>query len=172
MDIEGNIFGALVIIFLALYCWASVNGAPWLPTRMKKVRQMLNLAEIQPGEVVYDLGCGDGRFLVIAARKFGAYAVGIELNPIFYLWCQMLITILGLRGRVKIVYGNFFKHDLSNADVIICYLLQDTNDRLEFKLLKELKPSARVCSNSFVFDNLPVISEDRRKEIYIYKTRF
>ena len=69
---------------------------------------MLTLAEVKPGDVVYDLGCGDGRAVATAARRFGAQAVGIEIDPLRYLWCQMLITILGLRRRVKIVFGDFF----------------------------------------------------------------
>ena len=110
------------IIGCILLAWSHIKGAPWIPTRMKKVRKMLSLADIQPDEILYDLGCGDGRIIVTAARRFDAKAVGIEINLLLYLWCQILITMLGLRRRVKVVYGNFFKHDLSNADVVICYL--------------------------------------------------
>jgi len=156
------------IILLVLFTWSHIKGAPWIPTRMKKVRKMLSLADLQPDEVVYDLGCGDGRFIVTAARRFDAKAVGIEINILLYLWCQFLITILGLRRRVKVVYGNFFKHDLSNADVVICFLLQETNDKLEEKLIQELKPTARVVSKSFIFHRLPVVSEDTDKGIYVY----
>ena len=146
-----------------------LKGAPWIPTRMKKLREMLSLAEIEPGEVVYDLGCGDGRIIVSAARKFQAKAVGIEINLILFFWCQILTTVLGLRKKVKLIYGNFFKVDLSNADLVICYLLQDTNDKLEEKLMNELRPSAKVLSNSFLFHNLRVINEDSEKGIYIYE---
>lgn len=169
MDQLGNII-ALIIIFVLLYFfWPMLKGAPWIPTRMKKVRQMLSLAEIQSEEILYDLGCGDGRFIINAARRFGAKAVGIELNLFLYLWCQLIITILGLRRKVKIKYGNFFKRNLSDADVVICYLLPETNDKLEDKLLRELKPTARIISNSFVFNKLPVINEDVHKGIFIYK---
>jgi predicted RNA methylase len=126
------------------------------------------LADIQPDEVLYDLGCGDGRFIISVARKFGAKAVGIEINPILYLWCQIVITLLGLRRRIKIKFGNFFKYNLGDADVVICYLLQETNDKLEDKLLRELKPTARVISSSFMFNKLPVVSEDIDKGIYVY----
>ena len=160
------IIGIIVVIFIS---WSHIKGAPWIPTRMKKVREMLTLADIQPDEVLYDLGCGDGRFVVTAARRFDAKAVGIEINLLLYLWCQFLITILGLRKKIKIAYGNFFKHDLSNADVVICYLLQDTNDKLEEKLIQELKPTARVVSNSFIFQRLPVANEVTDKGIYVYR---
>ncbi|MFX1497912.1 MAG: SAM-dependent methyltransferase [Promethearchaeota archaeon] len=157
------------IIFCLLYAWSHIKGAPWLPTRMKKVREMLTLANIQPNETLYDLGCGDGRIIITAARRFRAKAVGIEINVLFYLWCQLLITILGLRKQVKVKYGNFFKTDLSYADVVICYLLQETNDKLEEKLIQELKPTARVASNSFKFHRLSIINEDSDKKIYVYR---
>ena len=158
------------IIIVVVFSWSHIKGAPWIPTRMKKVREMLSLADIQPDEILYDLGCGDGRIIVTAARRFEAKAVGVEINLFFYLWCQLLITILGLRKRVKVAYGNFFKHDLSNADVVICYLLQETNDKLEEKLIQELKPTARVVSKSFIFHRLPVASEDTAKGIYVYRS--
>jgi ubiquinone/menaquinone biosynthesis C-methylase UbiE len=121
----------IIIIIVIIIAFPHLKGAPWIPSRMKKVREILSLAEIKPGEVVYDLGCGDGRILVSAVRKFQANAVGIEINLILFLWCQFLISVLGLRKRIKLIYGNFFKEDLSNADIVICYLLQETNDKLE-----------------------------------------
>ena len=93
------------------------------------------------------------------------------LKNLLYLWCKLLIIVLGLRNRVEIIRGNFFKHNLSNADVVICYLLQETNDKLEEKLLRELKPTARVISNSFLFNKLQVIIEDTEKGIYVYNGR-
>jgi predicted RNA methylase len=171
MNIFGIIIGIIVIFIAFFFIGPFIKGAPWFPTGKKKVTQMLSLANIQPNEVLYDLGCGDGRIIRMAARKFKAKTVGIEINPFLYLWCQFVITILGLRKKVKIKYGNFFKHDLSNADVVICYLLQETNDKLEEKLLRELKPNTRVISNSFVFNKLPVVSEDTEKGIFIYKVR-
>jgi predicted RNA methylase len=163
----------LVIVILAFFALLSILranklGAPYLPTPLRKVRKMLTLANVQPGELVYDLGCGDGRFLIVAARRFKAKAIGIEINIIRYLWCQFLITVLFLRKRVKIKYGNLFNHDLSEADVVVCYLLQSTNDRLEDKLINELSQSARVVSNTFTFNSLPAIITDE-SSIYVYK---
>jgi predicted RNA methylase len=129
---------------------------------------MLAMAEVGPNDLVFDLGCGDGRTIVAAARNFGARAVGIELDPLRYLWCQALITVLGLRGRVKIVYGDFFTQDLSAADAVTCYLTQGTNERLQDKFMQELQPSARIVSNSFTFPRLKLLRQNSAAKIYLY----
>ena len=156
------------IVQLISMSWTHLRGAPWLPTPIYKVRKMLALADLQPDELLYELGCGDGRVLVIATRRFGARAVGIELDPLRYLWCQMLVRVYGLRDRVQIVHGDFFSQDLSQADVITCYLLQGTNDKLQVKLQRELKPGVRVVSHAFFFSALEEVDRDTRADIYVY----
>ena len=160
----------IAIIFVFSIVWTTLKGAPWFPTKMEKVKKMLSLAEIKSDEIVYDLGCGDGRFIITTARKFDAKAVGIEVDFFLYLWCQFLITFLGLRKKVKVFYGDLFKKDLSNADVIVCFLWPSTNKRLEEKLVKELKPTARIVSNKFIFQGLKLINKDLQDEIYVYST--
>ena len=129
------------------------------------------MAEVGPDDLVYDLGCGDGRIIITAARRYGARAVGIELDPLRYLWCQMLITVLGLRDRVRIVQGNFFKQDLSAADVVACYLLRDTNKKLQDKFKNELSPNTRVVSNYFTFPGLQLVNEDKEEKLYLYSLK-
>ena len=158
----------LTLVILISILWTNRVGAPWAPTPLSKVRKMLEMAGVGPGDLVYDLGCGDGRTIVTAARRYGARAVGIEIDPLRYLWCQMLITVLGLRDRVRVIYGSFYKQDLSDADVVTCYLLQSTNEKLEGKLKRELAPSARVVSNSFTFPGLHLLQQDRKAELYLY----
>ncbi|NHJ87792.1 MAG: SAM-dependent methyltransferase [Asgard group archaeon] len=170
---EPSFFVALGIIILGFITlvsisWPNKRGAPWVPTRIKKVHKMLELASVKKDDLVYDLGCGDGRVLIIAARKYGAKAVGVEIDLIRFLWCQFLITILFLRKKVKVIYGDLFAQDLSKADVIFCYLLQSTNDRLEDKLQKELQPHTRVVSNTFYFHQLPMIAMDEQYRLYAY----
>jgi len=158
----------LTLAMMVSILWTQSRGAPWVPTPLGRVEDMLAMAEVGPNDLVFDLGCGDGRTIVAAARSFGARAVGIELDPLRYLWCQVLITVLGLRGRVKIVYGDFFTQDLSAADVVTCYLTQGTNERLQNKFMQELQPSARIVSNSFTFPRLMLLRQNSAARIYLY----
>jgi SAM-dependent methyltransferase len=156
----------LVLLFIL---WSSFRGAPWFPTSLANVRKMLTLADVQPDEVVYDLGSGDGRVLFMAARRFGARAVGIEIDPLRTLWTRTLITILGLQGQVKVVRGDFFNQDLSQANVVTVYLLPKTNVRLMKKLRRELHPGARVVSNTFIFPGWSLAGRDSESQIYLYR---
>ena len=156
----------IVIIAVVSMMWTNPMGAPWVPSSMKNVHRMLVLANVQPGDVVYDLGCGDGRTIITAALGYKAKAVGIEVDPFRYIWCQIAISILGLRDRVKVIYGNFFNQDLSKADVVTCYLLPETNKKLEDKFHRELQPGTRVVSNAFLFHTVPL--SDRNGDIHLY----
>ena len=161
-------FIMLILVLIISVSWTTYKGSPWVPSSMRMVGQMLDLAKIEPDEVVYDLGCGDGRLLVSAARKYKARGVGIELNPLLWLWCQILITVLGLRDRVTVRLGNFYSSDLSDADVVACYLLPATNKKLEDKLISELRPGTRVVTNTFIFYQTRMAESDGKARLYIF----
>jgi len=158
----------LLIVLVISMIWTNSRGAPWVPTPMSMVHEMLSMAEVGPDDLVYDLGCGDGRIIVTAARRYGARAVGIELDPLRFLWCQMLITVLRLRDRVRIVYGDFYKQELGPASVVTCYLLRNTNKKLEGKFKSELNPDTRVVSNYFTFPGLQLVSKNEEEKLYLY----
>lgn len=158
----------IVLLLAASLTWTIPHGAPWVPTARSTVEDMLELAGIKPGELVYDLGCGDGRILIAAAKKYQARAVGIELDPLRWLWCQILITLLGLREKVEVHLGNLFQYDLSQADVVTCYLLPDTNKKLQAKLLQELKTDTRVVSNTFLFPGMKEKSQKGKARLYLF----
>lgn len=110
---------------------------------------MLTIADVQPGEIVYDLGCGDGRVVIMAAQDFGARAVGVEMREDLAKQATGKVSDNGLEDRVKIVQGDMFKVDLSQADVVTLYLTTSANDKVKPKLEAELKPGARVVSHDY-----------------------
>jgi methylase of polypeptide subunit release factors len=134
----------------------------------RAIRKLLAMAEVGPDDVVYDLGCGDGRVILAAARQCGARAVGVEIHPLRVLWCRAWIAVLGLRERVRVVRGDLFAQDLREASVVVCYLLQRTNHRLEGKLRHELPPGTRVISKRFTFPGLRLVRRDERDKLYLY----
>jgi len=123
--------------------------APFVATPLPVVKQMLSVAEIKPGDIVYDLGCGDGRVAIMAAQDFGARSVGVEMREDLAKQALGKVTELGLEGRVKIVQGDMFKIDLSQADVVTLYLTTSANDKVKPKLEAELKPGTRVVSHDY-----------------------
>ncbi|MEE4193797.1 MAG: SAM-dependent methyltransferase [Anaerolineae bacterium] len=162
------VFSVILIIFLVSGFWPTFFGAPWVPTKRIMVHQMLDLADVGPSDVVYDLGCGDGRVLVAAARNYGARAVGIEIEPLKFLWCHLIIAVLGLRKQVNVKFGNFFAYDLSEATVVTSYLSKEINGELAKKLHAELKPNTRVISNTFTFPGMEPIKEEGVVLLYLF----
>ncbi len=148
---------------------------PFVPSPEVVIRRMLQLADVKENEVVYDLGCGDGRVLIIAAKEFGARAVGIEIRRDLYEQCLRRIRDLNLEDRVKVIHGNFFEYDLSDADVITLYLLTSVNEKLRPKLERELRPGTRIVSHDFEVPGWkPIIIEDlyeewRSHKLFLYK---
>ena len=159
-------FLPLILIVVSLY-WTRIVGGPWVPSSMQIVHRMLEMAEVGPEDIVYDLGCGDGRVILTAAMRYQARAVGIEIDPLRFIWCQFLITILGQRKRVRIIFGNLFNQDLGQASVVICYLMPDALVKLEKKFKKELRSGTRIVSNRFTFPTLDMLREDEEAKLYL-----
>lgn len=127
----------------------------FVPTPSSIVRAMLELADVTPSDVVYDLGSGDGRIVIAAAREYGARAVGVELDPDLVKTSRKRAEKAGVADKTTFIEGDLFKTDLSDATVVTLYLSFSTNRRLESKLMKELKPGARVVSHRFVMADWP-----------------
>lgn len=110
---------------------------------------MLILAQLKPGEVFFDLGSGDGRTVIMAAKEFGARAVGVELREDLAKKALSSVYEEGLQDRVTIVNGDMFNVDLSSADVVFLYLTTSANEKIKPKLEAELKPGARIVSHDY-----------------------
>lgn len=120
---------------------------PFVPTPRPIVRRMLSLAGTKPGDRLVDLGAGDGRIVIAAANEFGAKALGVELHPDRYAVIRN--SVPSLKPNLEVLRQNFFKTDLSNADVVTMYLLPSVNEALRKKLERELHSGARVVTHDF-----------------------
>lgn len=122
---------------------------PYVPTPQPVVDKMLDLARVGKNDVLYDLGCGDGRIVITAARERGARGVGIDLDPQRISEARANAEQAGVADRVKFMVGDLFKADFSEATVVTLYLLPDVNRRLRPQLWKQLKVGTRVVSHDF-----------------------
>jgi SAM-dependent methyltransferase len=121
----------------------------YVPTTMEIVERMLDVANVGPLDVVYDLGCGDGRIVIAAAKKYGARGVGVDLDPARIREARANAKKAGVEQLVRFEVGDMFKTDLTAATVVTLYLLPELNRRLKPKLFAELRPGARVVSHDW-----------------------
>ena len=142
-----------------------LGGFGWQPTPIDRVREMLSMADVKPGDTVYDLGSGDGRIIAVAAKEFGARAVGIEIDPV-----RVLLSRLRIRGLrdVAVVRGNFFKADLGDATVVTLFQRAGTNNALRDKFVSELKPGSRVVSFVYDIEGWTPSKVNEKARIYLY----
>ena len=122
---------------------------PYVPTPQEVVDAMLELAQVKKGDVVYDLGSGDGRIPITAAKRYGVTALGIDINPQRVKEANENAQREGVTDRVTFRTADLFTTDLSPANVVTLYLLPEVNLKLRPKLLKELKPGSRIVSHAF-----------------------
>jgi len=126
-----------------------LKQAPYVPTPQDVVEKMLDLAKVTSDDVVYDLGSGDGRIVITAAQKYGAHAVGIEINPDLYRQSSDRIKTLGLEDKAHIICEDFFDVSLHHATVVTLYLLTSFNEKLRPKLELQLPTGARIVCHDF-----------------------
>lgn len=165
---------ALLILLLALAASMLIpflSLAPWLPTRGRDIERILKLARLRPEERFYDLGCGDGRVVMAAARQ-GSVAVGLEISLAMWLVCRVRQAIGG--GAATFRLKDLFKQDLTDADVVYVFGMPKTiATRLRPKLEAELRPGARVVTYEFRIDGWEPSAVDegalpRDKRLYLY----
>ena len=164
-----TIVSLLFIVAAIWVLWPIVIGAQWIPTPNNVVEKMLCFAEVGPNDILIDLGSGDGRIILMAALKFGANAVGIEADPLRVLITKIRIWLKGLKDHVDVIWGNFFKKDLSAASVVTVYQNTDVNNKLKEKLQTQLCPGTRVISYSFIFDGWKPKKVDESTKLYLYE---
>lgn len=142
-------FFLLLLIILGTFAIAGISAAPWVPLWKKDIRRMLCLAQIEPDELVYDLGAGDGRIITIAVSEFDARAVGFEMAVLPYFLGYIRILLSGLRRRASLQFKNFYNQDLGQADVICAFLSPQAMAKLKPKFETETKTGCRIVSYAF-----------------------
>ena len=126
---------------------------PYVPTTEAAVQEMLKLAGVKKSDVVYDLGCGDGRIVIAAAKNFGARGVGIDINPVRIAEAKENARTAGVEKLVRFEENDLFLADIHEATVVTLFLLPQINLKLRPKLLQDLKPGTRIVSNTFDMDD-------------------
>jgi precorrin-6B methylase 2 len=122
---------------------------PYVPTTEEAVKAMLKLADVKKTDIVYDLGCGDGRIVIAAAKEYGARGVGIDINPERIQEAEENAKKAGVEKLVRFEENDLFEADIHEATVVTLFLLNSVNLKLRTKLLKDLKPGTRIVSNTF-----------------------
>lgn len=141
--------GVLLLCWILASAGADQSLAPYLATPADVVDRMLALADTSSGDTVYDLGCGDGRIPIAAAKKYGAHGVGLDIDPKLVALAKANAKAAGVETLVEFRVENVLDADISHATVVTLYLLSSSNERLRPKLQQQLKPGARVVSHAF-----------------------
>ncbi|HEU0296929.1 MAG TPA: class I SAM-dependent methyltransferase [Anaerolineales bacterium] len=161
-----------ILLLLTGLLWILVParyGLPPVPTGLNRIRKALKLVNLQPDEVLYDLGSGDGRVLIIAAREFGAWAVGIEIGPVQRAVSWVKVLRVGIQHKVRIEAGDFYRADLHAADVVFVYATSKEVRKLAAHLEKQMKPGSRLVSISADFPEWEPSAFDERELIFVYE---
>jgi len=151
--------------------------APYVPTPQIVVEKMLEMADVTAKDVIYDLGCGDGRIVVTAAKKYGAHGVGIDIDPERIKEAEANAKTAGVTHLVKFQLGDAMKADVSEATVVTLYLLSSSNLKLRPMLTKQLKPGSRIVSHAFSMGDWDPLKTDHvnddsgySRTLFLWKT--
>lgn len=143
---------AIAIVFITVATVSAQDrpqlDVPYVPTNQKVVQAMLELAQVNGDDILYDLGCGDGRIVVTAASRYGTKGTGVDIDPQRIKEANENAEKANVTDKVTFIQGNLFEQDISDATVVTLYLLPDVNLKLKPELLK-LKPGTRIVSHAF-----------------------
>src|SRR5215213_6335531 len=161
-----------ILVFIVMGLWIlipAIYGLPPVSTKRERIQKALQLASLQPNETLYDLGAGDGRVLIIAARNFGAKAVGLEIGPIQCALIWLRATASGFGNQIQVRWENFYKANLQDADVVFVYATSKEVMKLAPHLEAQMREGARLVSISADFNEWEPQEIDRQELIFIYK---
>ncbi len=156
------LFIAGIIIFPIFY------GAPWHPTSKKKVREILDFCQPQRGQTLIDLGCGDGRVVIMAAKDYGLKGIGLEIDPFKVWFAKLKARWAGVDDQVTIMRKNIFDYNFEEADILFIYLTHQAIDKLFPKILNQLKPEVKIICYRFCLRGLQPEKVNQQKNIFLY----
>jgi ubiquinone/menaquinone biosynthesis C-methylase UbiE len=159
----------LPLLFAAGALTGQLPDAPYEETPPEIVERMLHLADLHPGDVVYDLGCGDGRIVIAAVRRRGVRGVCVELDPARLKWAREVAEEAGVSNLIRFVQGDLFEVPIEDATVVTLYLMRPANLRLKPRLLRELRPGTRVLSYRFDMGNWEAERTEKVGDREIYR---
>lgn len=165
-------YGLSILLFILISLWVlipALYGLPVVSTKPGRIRKALQLANLRRNDLLYDLGAGDGRVLFMAAREFGARAVGIEVGPVQCMLLWLKITASGLGDQIQIRWADFYKADLHEADVVFVYATSKEVTKLAAHIEKQMKPGSRLVSISADFSEWEPLAFDNRELIFVYQ---
>ena len=160
---------ASLIVLAGMVVLPIFSGAPWHPLMPYTIRRILNFADIRSGETICDLGCGDGRVLITAAKEYSAKGVGVEIDPLKVGLARLLAKFKKVDDRVSIIRGNIFDFDPSDADIVYLYLTHLALDKLCPEILKKLKPTVRIVSYRFCIRGMTPEKVSADKTLFLYQ---
>lgn len=152
--------------FIWMIARIATGEAIFIPLPTNTIVKMLSLAKVKKSDFVYDIGSGDGKILVIAAKKFGCTCVGIEKNKILLWFAKRKIVRNNLQKKIKLIEGDFFSKKISDATVVTLYLTQKLNYKIENKLKRELKKGTRIVSANHTFKTLKEVRKIKTGHFY------
>jgi hypothetical protein len=161
-----QIIALILLIAGCMFMLIVFLGAPFVPTPMSIIKDLIQIANISKDDVVIDLGSGDGRMLIQTARQ-GAVAKGWEINPLLVLWTHLAVHHYRVGKRVKVHLQNYYKADLSDATVVFLYSFPPHLPKLEQKLQKDLQAGTTIISYKFTFPTLRLTATPK-PDIFIY----
>lgn len=178
--LSGRLFGTLALLTISLpgqQVREEDKLAPYFPTPPVIVERMLKLGELKKGEKMFDLGSGDGRIVLMAARKFGADSTGVEIDEALAKQSSAEISRQGIAKIARVIHGDVTTQDYSTADLITVYLLPNSNTKIRPMLEKQLKKGTRVVAHDFEFagwkpekvENIEDDGEGRSHTLFLYR---
>lgn len=160
----------IVLLLLLSAVWPPDSPwSPWWKTYKKTGRAVMKLGNISSKDKVYELGSGDGEFLLLVAKETKAQCVGIEIDPLRHAIASVRVKLAGLSSKISLKKKSFYDEDLSTATVVYMYLIPRVLKKITPQLQKELKKGTRVISFKYKIPDLKMVKEDKKEKLFLYK---